>query len=385
MRVAFIAHFPRRMYQPGFQDDQHNAPWVVLLADALLAEGVEMHVVTFGDHTLDRWARHEVERPAGRLTVWPIARRLHGKILTMGARERGLIRACLAQIGPDLVHGHGAEDIFAQCAVESGFPNVVTMQASVAWLARVRRTDPAMWFYALQEARMLRRAKRIICKTQFSKRVIGVRRGRIVDVIPNVIHPAFAGATQPPEKRGVEAVFVGTIRPEKGVHDLVEAVARCPAGAVKVKLCGCGTPKHEQALREHIERTGLKDAFEWLGHLPSEEVARHVGAARILALPTHCDNSPNVVLEAVLSGTPVIATRIGGVPEMVREGVNGRLFEKGDVGELARLLALPERELVSADYAERMRIAEAIRGAQSPRAIATRHLAVYQDVLGARA
>ncbi len=91
-------------------------------------------------------------------------------------------------------------------------------------------------------------------------------------------------------------------------------------------------------LAEMADLLGLKGRIAWKGTLPPLEVARIMRSSDILCLPSYMEGRPNVVNEAMASGLPVIVTRIGGVPDMVREGETALLFEPGDVQALRACL-----------------------------------------------
>ncbi len=140
-------------------------------------------------------------------------------------------------------------------------------------------------------------------------------------------------------------LFVGDLTPPKGVLELVEAWRRL-RGQRSVTLClvGDGSLRHEleAELRLEIETGDC--------HLPGRvrqvDLPRWYRAADILVLPSHSEGAPVVVMEALACGLPVVATRVGGVGELVDDGATGRLVPARDVEALAstldRLLSEPE-------------------------------------------
>ena len=85
-------------------------------------------------------------------------------------------------------------------------------------------------------------------------------------------------------------------------------------------------------------RLELDDCVRWAGALPNAEVAEWYRAADVFVLPTRSEGTPNVVLECMASGTPVVASRVGGIPEVIQDQHNGLLFESEDVEELSRCI-----------------------------------------------
>lgn len=135
---------------------------------------------------------------------------------------------------------------------------------------------------------------------------------------------------------GVRVVaYVGRLERDKGLFDLVEAapdvVKRVPEA--QFWLAGKGT--HEAELRRRANELGLEAHFRWLGHL--DNVWDLLLAADVFVYPTHHDAAPLAPVEALLAGVPVVASRIGGIPEMVPESC-GVLVPSKDPGALAAAL-----------------------------------------------
>jgi glycosyltransferase involved in cell wall biosynthesis len=128
-------------------------------------------------------------------------------------------------------------------------------------------------------------------------------------------------------------VFAGRLAPEKGLATLIRAAAL--AGQ---RLVIAGTGPEEAALRALAVETGADATFA--GYLSGAALHETIGRARALVLPSEWyENAPISVLEAYALGRPVIGARIGGIPEMIREGETGLLSLPGDAESLAGALA----------------------------------------------
>jgi len=382
MKVALLAPIPYQFYNQECLDPDHSATWIVLLVDALLKRGIETHVVTRGSADINHWKSFVVSRPNGKVTVWAIETRKHGKMITDHLAERKRVQSCLQHLMPDVVHGNGTETLYSRCAVESGFPHVISLQTAVYWLAQVRKTDLFLWYTAFWEAWTVKQAERIIVKTNFSRHMMrAYLKGKPVHLIPNAVHPAFLIAGEKRHPRENYVVFAGSIRPDKGVFDLVHAMTLPKSGDSYLRICGYGSPKHEKQLRNFVQLHHLQERVKFSGQLDNESLADVVSRARALVLPTHCDNSPNVVWESIAAGTPVIATNVGGIPEMVEEGKTGQLMMPRDIKRLAKLLSCSIQELVTTSLDERLDIARQLSIRQSLEAIATAHIEVYKQAI----
>lgn len=141
-------------------------------------------------------------------------------------------------------------------------------------------------------------------------------------------------------------VFVGLLAPQKGVRELLAAwIALRAEGGPPVHLAIVGGGKLHEELRRaaaffaNANGDGARRGLLFVpGALPLARVALHLGAADVFTLPSHREGTPNVVLEALASGRPVVASRVGGVPDVIADGVNGILVPPRSAADLARAL-----------------------------------------------
>ena len=165
------------------------------------------------------------------------------------------------------------------------------------------------------------------------------------------------------EQEGDYYIYFGRLSREKGVDILIRAAALLGRG--RLRILGEGP---ERAALERLAAGSGAEGIEFLGHRPEEELAAILREAQFVVLPSRWyENLPFSIMEALAAGKPVVASDIGGIPEMVDDGVNGFLFPAGDVDALARriadLLDSPDlrrelgrhgrekaRELYNADY-----------------------------------
>jgi len=154
----------------------------------------------------------------------------------------------------------------------------------------------------------------------------GVPSGR-VSVIPNFLHRD--PGTGPDHRSGL--LFAGRLTVEKGVRVLIEAAARVPT---HVSLVGSGP------LATDVEAAAHSGIVDYLGSQPHEAVMEHVRRAVAVVVPSvWFEGLPLVLLEAFASATPVIASRVGSLAELVDEGLTGLLVEPNDATALADRLA----------------------------------------------
>jgi glycosyltransferase involved in cell wall biosynthesis len=165
---------------------------------------------------------------------------------------------------------------------------------------------------------------------------------RRVGIEPAAAFPAFMDlgvfTVRPPEPLPGRplALFVGVLERYKNVDGLAEAWRRAAPQLpeARLRLVGRGT------LADVAERLAadLPAQAEWTRQLSTEEVAGALDEATVLVLPSRSEGLGRVVVEAFCRGRPVVASRVGGIPDLVEDGVNGLLVEPGDVDALAEAL-----------------------------------------------
>ena len=145
----------------------------------------------------------------------------------------------------------------------------------------------------------------------------------------------------PFKEKEFDVIFLGRFSREKGVGDLVEAVALLAAQGTSLRVAMVGTYEsrgYEEWLRGLIRERGIESHFSWYENhpLPSDIVRR----SRVLALPSYREGLGRAILEAMACRLPVLASRTGGIPEAVRNDATGILCPVGDVDAIARGLKL---------------------------------------------
>jgi len=154
--------------------------------------------------------------------------------------------------------------------------------------------------------------------------------------------------------RGRIVLYVGNILASKGVTVLLDAFSRLADTTTHLVLVGGGSLVGQ--LERRAVAVGAHDRVHLLGSQPHVVIPDLMRAADVFVLPSYSEGLPTVCAEALACGIPVVATSVGGVPEIVRNGETGLLVKPGEAGELARTLS----EVLN-DPALRRRLARAGR------------------------
>jgi len=184
----------------------------------------------------------------------------------------------------------------------------------------------------------LRRAAHVFCPSDYLRGLTltwGVPADH-VSILPN---PAPELSHLPPRDElrarlglnGRSLAFAGRLTAQKSLGSALEAVAASEGVTLVIAGDGDELPR----LRRHARELGIEDRVRFLGPQPRDRVLELFRAADASILSSSWENFPHTVVEALAAGTPVIATTVGGVGEVVRDGENGLLVPAGDVDALA--------------------------------------------------
>ena len=309
--------------------------------------------------------------------AWP----LHGA--AAHASTRLAVRAERRRFPFDLVLASwGYPDAVAAAAhaKRAGVPLVVNVLGSdVNDLARRPLLAPQIrWAFA--------RAQRVVAVSgALGERVVkmGVPLGRVTVLRNGVDTSTFAPREQGEARRalglpagGRVVLYTGNFHRVKGADVLLEAMARLDRPDVRLYLVGRGPL--EPALWEQAAALGLGERVRFVGPEPHHRIPSWMAAADLLCLPSRNEGCPNVVLEALASGRGVVASRVGGVPEILDEE-RGVLVPPGEPEALARGL---RAGLDRAWDAGRQRAAVEGRGWAD---VAARYLEIFEDARRAQA
>jgi glycosyltransferase involved in cell wall biosynthesis len=313
----------------------------VTLAGGLAARGVEVRAVCATPAIAAR-----LEAAGARATVAPLRHQLD----LAGARR---MRRALA--GVDVVH---AQDRRAGLWTRLLPPAHAVVVFTVHGLPEPYLPPPAgaerpglraRLAYRVVDARLARRADAVITVSHAVERELVTRLGWPADRITVIPNGVALGARLP--RHGELVGTLTSFAPVKGLGVFLEAAAVLAAARPATRFALYGTGPEAAALQAQARAFGLDGAVRFPGHTASRTA---LATMSVLVLSSYMENSPLALLEAMTAGVPVVATRVGGVPELVPEGT-GLLVAPGDPAALAaaigRLLDDPALAREQADAA----------------------------------
>jgi glycosyltransferase involved in cell wall biosynthesis len=304
---------------------------------------------------------------------------------TFFLHDRILFHAVLRSLRPDVVHAQNLGRYAYVCGA-LGFRYALTVHGVTSLEERVVGcSSPRMRLRQVLlrhvEANSLRRADAIVANSSYVGRMVEGKQRQRVECIPNPVEPLFFApdATTPNEGR---VVWVGRFSRLKGVDVLLRAWPRVRREVPRAHLRLIGAPGEALGTAE-MQSLVRQPEVEVMGPMHGEALRAEYASAVALVLPSRQENAPLVVGEAMAVGRPVVASRVGGIPDMVQDGETGWLCEPANEDSLAECLI---RLLRDSDQQRRMGRAARVKAEVSVRLepIVERHVHLYHQLASRR-
>lgn len=264
--------------------------------------------------------------------------------------QRDMRRALVgvaAVVQPDVIHAHGV-NFYGAAALDAPYPSLVTVHGVIKREAALSGSQNARewlaWRYdALYEAWVLRRARHCTAISPYVRRAFaGYPHIAWRDIANPVDDDCFDLRPQPQPDR---LLCPARVIPRKGIDTLIRAFARIAPAFPAAQLHIAGEtdthPGHVAACRDLIAAAGLQERIRFLGNLARPDLLAAYESAQAVVLAARQETAPVALAEAMAAGCPVVATAVGGVPDMVGDELAGLLVPPDDPAALAAALALP--------------------------------------------
>ena len=283
----------------------------------------------------------ETYRAHGLFTRWPIdyiathgeAEGVRGLLLAQRAlRELGVRLAqgpCLVHVHADVERGFWREAVFMATAIAARCPLMVHLRGAPGPGLQEGHGSVARTLMRL----LLESAACVVAPCDSLRDWAGrlARRANLA-CIPD---PVPLSEAPVPRAASNLVVFIGALDPAKGLFELLDALCAVRAAVPDVRLV-CAGEGERAALVRHAAQLGIADAVRFTGRVGPSGKRALLESAAVFALPSYCEGLPLDLLEAMAAGVPVLATPVGGIAEVVVDGVSGFLAAPGDAATLAR-------------------------------------------------
>jgi glycosyltransferase involved in cell wall biosynthesis len=247
----------------------------------------------------------------------------------------------LARGRVSLVHCHAAmkgsfwrKSLFALTARMAGVPVIFHIHGGVmkAFVARQPRIIRRLIAWILEKQSLV-----IVLSESWRRYVESIAPKARVDTLSNYVDLPDLSDKSDNKDAIVEVLFLGVINAPKGVYDLLPAFRAAVAKAPELRLVLAGKGELEQA-NSMVRELQLEEHVTFAGWVSGDGKLDLLRRAQICVLPSHNEGLPVCLLEAMAWQIPVISTRVGGIPDLVREGCEGLLVDAGDQDGLSRAL-----------------------------------------------
>ena len=300
------------------------------------------------------------------------------------------LAATADRLHPDIIQTHAVKSHFL--ARLSGLPRRapwVAFHHGYTWPTRRAQAYNQLDRWSLRTARRV-----LTVSAPFRDELVshGVRRERI-EIVHNAIRPDWgsrgSAATETialREKLGIPAsrkvvLIVGRLSKEKDHLTLIRALSRLQS-RVDPHLLIVGEGPNRSSIEQEIARLGLAGHVTLTGHQPSAEPYYRI--ADLAVLSSLSEGSPNALLEAMAAGVPAVATAVGGIPEIVRDGESALLVQPSDLEGMSAAMArlLIDEPGRASELAERSRTL--VRDRHDPEGRVRTLIGIYRSVAGSR-
>jgi glycosyltransferase involved in cell wall biosynthesis len=319
------------------------------------------------------------------------------------------VRKKLKEIQPDIVHGQGTERDCAISAMASPYPKILTIHGNLRLIKKTIGFRPfsALWLQSLSEGFVVPRFDGVICITRYTQQALA-QEAQKTWIVPNAVDPIFLALG---EERlgGSENSIVSSAVLSDGLHGAdPTSLPSAPSNRVPVILvvANIDPRKNQNSFIRTLDPLATEHRFNlkffgqcgeddygkefqslvahrsWCsfgGMIGRHELRQEFAMASLLALPTLEDNCPMVVLEAQAAGIPVMASKVGGVPDLIEDGVTGLLTDPARPDSMRHAISrLLSDSNLSTALASNARLQSIKRF--HPNVIAQRHLEIYREV-----
>jgi glycosyltransferase involved in cell wall biosynthesis len=289
----------------------------------------------------------------------------------------GHVMGRIAGTRADVVHGHGAKGgAYARLAFNAS--RAVRTYTPHGGSLLFGHDTTAGKFYLATEKLLMRRGDLFLFESAYSaevfRRKIGKPNGLVCVVHNGVSEKDFAPIKT--QADATDLVFMGELRPVKGIDVLIDAIATLNRHGRPVTATLVGDGPDRDSLRAQVDRLDLAKIIRFQPAMPARE-AQKMG--RVMVIPSRAESLPYVVLEAAAAGVPLITTKVGGIPEIYGP-LSDRLVAPQDVGALAdAIVDSLDRPEGTAETARQLR--ERVSQLFSVKSMVDGVLAAYQSAL----
>jgi glycosyltransferase involved in cell wall biosynthesis len=287
----------------------------------------------------------------------------------------------IRRLKPDVLHGHGAK-AGAFMRMRGGAKDSIRVYTPHGGSLHYPPSTIKGQLYSRLERMLMNNTELFLFESAFARdtyqRTIGTPRA----LVRTVFNGVTAGEFDPIQKAAdaTDVAYVGEFRHIKGADLLIDAVARLRAGGKNITLTLGGDGEETANLKAQVARLNLGEAARFIGHVKARD---GFSKGALLVVPSRGDSMPYVVIEAAAAGIPMVAARVGGIPEIFGPDHADALFAPNIAGAMADAIEGALDDMV-ATQARARSLRERIFQHFSQRAMVEGVMAGYRDAFANR-
>lgn len=317
----------------------------------------------------------------------------------------------VTSFNPNIIHVHGTESPYGLLSGGTSVPIVISMQGILTSYKKfyfrgarfrdylrfifssdfLKGTSVIHGYFGMKKRAV--REKQIICSNRWFIGRTEWDHAHVILINPHteyyhcdeILRPCFYRQNWKFDTSDHNLIFcTGSSMLFKGIEVLIEALSHLhSAGMRDLKLRIAGVPQHSQVsalYHRRADKLGVGHSIEWLGRIGSEQIVQNLLVCAVFVHPSHIDNSPNSLAEAMLVGAPCIASSVGGIPSLLRDQVEGFLYHDGNPCILAsQIKKVIGNKVLCEQMSTQARATALERHAAGP--IAQRMLGIYKKII----
>lgn len=239
------------------------------------------------------------------------------------------LKLALSEVKPDIIHAHGFKAAFyGKLSAPASTALIITHHGKSAHTLKVR-------LYEFIEDQIMKSSSAVIAVSQDMKRTltkVGIKESNIT-VVENFLTTEII-KKQPTDESTLKILFVGRLSPEKGCSILVEAIKKLEKEKIVLTILGDGIERENLEIK--VKELNLDQIIHFAGF--KQNVNEYMASSDAIVMPSYREGQPLTLIEACCMGLPVVASNVGGIPDLIIENENGYLFAAGDPFQLAQTL-----------------------------------------------
>jgi len=334
MKVAMISEFPL-----DFEKIQGGISAVVYYLSRELSKYPDL---TLEIISCQKEVNKEITKYLNRVPVHFIPSSKLPYLISNFTVRKWRIKDIIHKINPDLLHLQG-QSYHSYPALYGKYPTIMSVHGIMYEEVKYLKKSPFKWIrsylYKMIEKTCLKKANYIVASNEYAyDKIKHLIKGKKYYLLNNPIDPSFFTIDRIPEKNRI--LFVGRIEPRKGLEYLVEAIDILRS-KIEIKLFVIGVPQrtdYYNKLLYLVKKLHLTEFIIFKGLIDQDKLMEEYSICQLLVLPSIEETSPMVIQQAMAAGVPVIATKAGGIPYLIKNRETGILVETKDSLALANAI-----------------------------------------------